>query len=75
MYIGGGFFNTVDFDPGAGLDNRTSAGSYDAFLSKYDSSGRYQWTNVYGGIGDDSDYLVVVDKKVMCTWLVFLQTR
>ncbi len=34
IYITGGFQDTVDFDPGAGTSNLTSAGSVDAFVLK-----------------------------------------
>ena len=61
VYVGGDFRNTVDFDPGAGTDTRTSAGSYDAFVSKYDSSGNYQWTKAFGGTGQDDANSVAVD--------------
>ena len=35
FYIAGGFLGTVDFDPGTGITNVTSAGSQDAFFAKY----------------------------------------
>ena len=57
VYVGGNFSGTVDFDPGAGVDSRTSAGGYDAFVSKYDSSGNYQWTKALGGTGDEDSCL------------------
>ena len=63
VYIGGSFENTVDFDPGAGVDNRTSAGSYDAFLSKYDASGNYQWTKAFGGTGEDEVTSVAINSS------------
>jgi hypothetical protein len=36
IYTGGTFDGTVDFDPGAGIANLTSAGSMDVFVSKID---------------------------------------
>ena len=63
VYVAGGFRSTVDFDPGAGVDNRISAGDYDAFVSKYDASGNYQWTKAFGGTGRDSAYSVAVDSS------------
>jgi len=43
VYIGGGFGSTVDFDPGPGLDERTSAKFGSAFLSRFDTEGNYCW--------------------------------
>ena len=63
VYITGVFQTTVDFDPGAGVDNRTSAGSNDTFLSKYDASGNYQWTRAFGGTGSDLVYSVATDSS------------
>lgn len=53
VYVTGGFTGTVDFDPGAGTANLTSAGGIDAFLLKLDSSGGYVWAKSIGGSGDD----------------------
>lgn len=44
VYLTGTVTGTVDFDPGAGVDNHT--GSY---ITKYDSSGNYQWTHTVAG--------------------------
>ncbi|OHD59920.1 MAG: hypothetical protein A2096_00860 [Spirochaetes bacterium GWF1_41_5] len=49
VFIAGIFYNTVDFDPGAGTDNKTSAGSADLFLTKINSDGTYGWTKTFGG--------------------------
>ncbi len=40
VYTTGFFESTVDFDPGAGVFNLTSAGSGDIFVSKLDSAGQ-----------------------------------
>ncbi len=52
-YVTGGFFETVDFDPGSGMDNHASSGDRDAFLSKFDSSGAFAWARTWGGSGYD----------------------
>ena len=39
VYIAGGYQGTVDFDPGTGTDNRTSAGGRDIFVMKLGSIG------------------------------------
>ncbi|MCE2835377.1 MAG: SBBP repeat-containing protein, partial [Chitinophagaceae bacterium] len=49
MLLTGSFQGTVDFDPGAGTSNLTSAGSSDIYLAKYDASGNYVWANGMGG--------------------------
>src|SRR5690606_8033531 len=38
LYVAGDFQNTVDFDPGTGMNTLTSAGNYDIFVAKYDSA-------------------------------------
>jgi hypothetical protein len=46
-----------------GLDGNTSAGSYDIFLVKYNSSGVKQWTQQLGSSSDDIGEGVTVDSK------------
>jgi hypothetical protein len=53
VYPAGWFHNTVDFDPGSGVDNHTSNGKYDAFLSQLDPGGNFNWAKTWGGSGDD----------------------
>jgi predicted outer membrane repeat protein len=43
VYTTGGFANTVDFDPGPGTYNVTSAASVDIFISKLDTNGNFVW--------------------------------
>ncbi len=50
-----------DFDPGAGTAILASAGTYDAFVSKLDSSGNYVWAKSMGGVEDDFAYGIAVD--------------
>jgi len=57
VHIAGRFFGTVNF----GAGNVTSAGSYDVFVTKLDSSGAHQWTTTFGGTGNDRAYVVAVD--------------
>jgi len=52
-YIAGSFSGTVDFDPGIGVDSKTSKGGTDIFLSKLNNSGNYLWTKTFGSTGDD----------------------
>ncbi|MGA8180346.1 MAG: SBBP repeat-containing protein, partial [Desulfobacterales bacterium] len=61
VYITGSFRGTVDFDPGAGTDNHTSAGLEDIFLTKFDSNGGYVYTKTMGGTDHDGGQSVAVD--------------
>ncbi len=64
-YVTGRFYDTVDFDPGPGVDEHTSNGEKDIFLSKFDSAGNFQWARTWGGSSDsypgDSGHGVAVD--------------
>lgn len=48
LVVGGGFYGTVDFDPGAGVKSYTAT-SLNLFLAKYDSLGNYIWANQLKG--------------------------
>ena len=45
----GSFTNTIDFDPGSGVANKTSVSSNstfeNAYIAKYDANGNFQWVN------------------------------
>jgi hypothetical protein len=61
-YVTGYFMGTVDFDPAAaGVDDHTSNGNPDIFLSKFDSSGIFQWARTWGGTLSQFGYGVAVD--------------
>lgn len=60
IYLTGAFESTTDFDPGAGTFNLTSAGSYDGFLMKLDSSGSFLWA-IPVGASSLSDFANDVD--------------
>ncbi|MBL7850136.1 MAG: VCBS repeat-containing protein [Cyclobacteriaceae bacterium] len=61
LFIAGGFQNTVDFDPGPGTANLTSAGSTEIYVSKLDPSGNYLWAGRMGGISVDLARDITVD--------------
>lgn len=61
LYIGGRFSGTVDFDPDATTATLTSYGSFDVFLSKWNSSGNYLWAQQFGGTSNDMDQSMTVD--------------
>jgi hypothetical protein len=58
VYVTGRFSGTSDFDPGTGEDIHTSNGGGDIFLSKFNSTGAFQWAKTWGSSLDDpgSDY-------------------
>lgn len=56
IYVLGTFTGIVDFNPitfPGSVDNHLSNGSYDIFLSKYDSSGFWSYTKSIGGPAHD----------------------
>jgi len=62
IYISGGFYwNLVDFDPSDYTDYHESLGQDDVFLSKYLTSGEYQWTRTWGGDYDEFGHGVAAD--------------
>jgi len=61
IFIAGSFSSTVDFDPGAGTTNLTSAGIIDAFILKLDSNGDFVWVKKIGGTSNDWVANVTVD--------------
>jgi hypothetical protein len=61
VYTTGTFLGTVDFDPGAGTFNLTSAGGIDIFICKLDSSGNFAWAKKAGAINDDEGHSIALD--------------
>lgn len=59
LFVIGEFLNTVDFDPGAGINLITSAGKEDIFISKFDVDGNYYWTETFGD-ADEQRYAWVL---------------
>lgn len=62
VYTTGYFGGIVDFDPGVGTFNLTSAGGRDIFISKLDPSGGFIWAKRFGGATDDKGSGITVDK-------------
>lgn len=63
VFVTGSFRNTVDFDPGAGATNLTSAGVEDIFVTKYNSAGVYQWAFNIGSTNTDRGNGIDVDNS------------
>jgi len=53
-FVGGDFNQAFDFDPTGVVDVRTPTGSYDAFVTKYNSDGTYAWSRFFGSDQEDS---------------------
>ena len=60
-YTIGIFEYTVDFDPGAGASNLTSAGGDDIFISKLDPAGDFIWVKQFGGVGAERGLAIDLD--------------
>ncbi len=61
-----GFFggSNIDFDPGVGIYNLTSAGGNDIFVLKLNSSGNFVWARAMGGTTNyDYSYAIKTDKQ------------
>lgn len=61
VYLTGIFEGTVDFDPGPGTVNLTSAGGHDLFVAKYSASGALVWARRFGAAGTDRGHGLAVD--------------
>jgi len=61
VFSAGNFFGTVDFDPGPGTFNLTSAGIQDIFVSKLDTDGQFIWARAMGGTSSDMSRGIGVD--------------
>lgn len=61
VYTTGHFQGTADFDPGTGIYNLNSAGSYDIFICKLDSNGNFIWAKKIGGSVSDMAESIALD--------------
>ena len=61
VYNCGNFGSTTDLDGTAGVDNRVSAGNFDAYVTKYEANGDYGFSRTFGSTGADICYDVAVD--------------
>lgn len=59
MYVAGSFFGTAGF----GDSTAAAAGSYDAFVAKYNANGTLQWIRSWGGSGYDEARGVAIDPE------------
>jgi biopolymer transport protein ExbD len=61
IYTTGYFQGTVDFDPGSGVTNLTTAGGNDIFITKFNTNGNLIWAKSIGGTSSDISYSIGVD--------------
>ena len=63
LFIVGNFMGTVDFDPGLGIENKTSNGGSDVYILKLDSAGNFLWVRTFGNTANDIVEKAQVDKS------------
>jgi hypothetical protein len=71
IYIAGAFFDTVDFDPGTGVNNIVSNGGLDIYILKLDPAGNLVWVKTIGGPDDDHGKAISIDGSgnvLVCGW-------
>lgn len=61
VYTTGGFTGTMDIDPGAGVNNLSSAGGNDVYVTKFDTVGTLIWARSFGGVYSDGATSIAVD--------------
>jgi len=61
VFVTGEFQGIVDLDPGPGVDEHTSNGNTDAYLSKFDPDGNLLWAVTWGGVGSEKGAGITVD--------------
>jgi len=59
--VTGGFNVTVDFDPSEGVDEHTSNGGRDVFITRFTTDGDYRFTDTFGGIERDGGEGIAFD--------------
>lgn len=68
VYVVGHYYNTLDFDPGPGVDEHI-APSINGFLCKYDYYGNYKWVKTWDPANsritiDSQDYIYITGYKL-----------
>jgi hypothetical protein len=61
VYVYGQFGETIDFDPGPGVDEHTAINDEDSFLTKLDSAGNFIWAGTWAS--DDFGYVTLDEFK------------
>jgi hypothetical protein len=61
ILITGGYFATIDFDPGTPVFNMVANGDYDIFILKLNTNGNFIWAKSIGGAYQDIGVYVTTD--------------
>ena len=62
LFVIGNFMDTVDFDPGPGIENKISNGGNDVYILKLNSAGNFLWVRTFGNSANDIVEKAQVDK-------------
>lgn len=62
VYVAGFFLNTIDLDPGEGIQEATSAGGSDMFVCKLNEQGTLVWGRAMGGTDENIVSSIAVDQ-------------
>ncbi|PKR81057.1 hypothetical protein CW751_05590, partial [Brumimicrobium salinarum] len=63
VYTTGSFYGTVDFDPGAGVENLSAQNAFDAFVLKLDNNGDFIWVRQLKGNSEISAVDIQLDNN------------
>ncbi len=63
VHVGGGYYETVDFNPGAATLSRTSAGGADIAVSRFDANGNFLSVTTAGSVGSETINLIQGDSS------------
>ena len=66
-HLTGSHSATVDFDPGPGIVNKTSAGQFDPFVLKVTSAAEFGWVRTFAGSSSAFAQGIVVDSSGLVT--------
>ena len=66
IFVIGQFFGTVDFDPGTGIEEHTSYGGDECFISAFRSIDEFEWAGTWGSPNNDRPHGVTTDKSDNC---------
>ena len=61
IYLTGGFKDTLDFDPNAGVKEQFATGGFDSFILKLDSSSQYIWSGVINCTDNSTGFELYTD--------------